>query len=144
MNLTRDAGAFFLLHQQQPVRQSLEPSLGLRVTLWIIALAPSTALLALALPPLFTAALAWSLPAKLALATPPFLAAGAAMGLALPTGFLQFGDRHKPWFWALNGASSVLASALSLALAMEFGFLFTALLGSACYALATALSRNPA
>lgn len=111
---------------------------------WIIALAPSTALLALALPPLFTAALAWSLPAKLALATPLFLAAGAAMGLALPTGFLQFGDRHKPWFWALNGASSVLASALSLALAMEFGFLFTALLGSACYALATALSRNPA
>jgi hypothetical protein len=40
------------------------------------------------------------------------------VGLFFPLGMLRFGDCQKTWFWALNGASSVLAGVLFLALAM--------------------------
>lgn len=54
----------------------------------------------------------------LALLLPPsFL-----MGLPFPLGMVRFGDANKPWFWAMNGAFSVLASVTSLALSMIAGY----------------------
>jgi hypothetical protein len=54
---------------------------------------------------------------------------------------LRFGDASKAWFWALNGAFSVLASACSLALAMAFGFTAVAWLGVLAYLCAGLLLR---
>jgi hypothetical protein len=78
----------------------------------------------------------------LLLAPPGFL-----MGLAFPLGMVAFGDAHKPWFWAMNGAASVLASVLSIGLSMSFGFSNVLCLGVLCYVIAwlffrpTALAR---
>ncbi len=121
----------------------LSPALRLRL---VAALGPTTAAVALALGPLLGHALGWPVAARLALCTPLLIGVGVLMGLALPTGFLAFGDRHKPWFWALNGASGVLASALSLAFAIEFGLLATSLIGAGCYVAAALLvwQRRPA
>ena len=91
---------------------------------------------ALAIDPLFEHALGRPLALRLAIAFTTFLVPGLLMGIAVPAGFVRFGDPHKTWFWALNGAASVLATVLSMVLAMAFGFLATTLLGAALYALA--------
>jgi hypothetical protein len=49
---------------------------------------------------------------------------------------IRFGDRHKPWFWAINGVFGVAASVLSLALAMEFGFAVVGYVSAMLYAVA--------
>jgi hypothetical protein len=97
------------------------------------------AVASLTLTPLFRTALAYPLAARVVCASMVFVFAGLFMGLALPLGFITFGDRQKAWFWAVNGASGVLASALSIALAMTFGFVATSLVGVACYVGAVAL-----
>jgi hypothetical protein len=72
-----------------------------------------------------------------ALLVPP----GFLMGFAFPAGMLRFGDENKPWFWAVNGATSVLASVGSLGLAMTVGFERVVLAGAVCYLAAAALLR---
>jgi hypothetical protein len=106
----------------------------------LFGLGPATAAVALAIGPLSDLALGWPLAGRVLLCAPLLIAAGALMGLALPCGFMAFGDRHKPWFWAINGACGVLASALSLALAIEFGLLATSLIGAGCYGAAALLA----
>ncbi|HEY2368962.1 MAG TPA: hypothetical protein VGH87_21345, partial [Polyangiaceae bacterium] len=61
---------------------------------------------------------------------------GYLMGVPLPAGMNVFEERHKAWFWAMNGAASVLAGVLSLALTMLLGFLATTIVGGAFYAIA--------
>jgi hypothetical protein len=58
------------------------------------------------------------------------------MGLWFPLGMVRFGDGNKAWFWAMNGAAGVLASVISLALSMEFGFTAVAVMGAGFYILA--------
>ena len=41
-----------------------------------------------------------------------------------------------PWLWGINGTLSVLASVLSVFLALNLGFTFVALVGQAAYAVA--------
>jgi hypothetical protein len=64
------------------------------------------------------------------------------LGSFFPLGMLRFGDRNKAWFWAMNGAAGVLATAASLAGAMAFGFSRVAWAGVAAYALAVVLVRG--
>jgi hypothetical protein len=73
-----------------------------------------------------------------ALLVPP----GMMMGFAFPIGMQAFGEANKAWFWALNGAASVLASVASLALAMEFGYLRVGYLGAGLYLPAWLLLRQ--
>jgi len=65
--------------------------------------------------------------------------AGVAMGPFFPLGFARFGDANKAWFWAVNGAASVVAAAYTVALTMELGFLRVTLLGAGLYLLAVGL-----
>jgi hypothetical protein len=65
-----------------------------------------------------------------------FIAAGVLLGLALPSGLMRFPREQRAWFWAVNGACGVRASALSIALAMTLGLRDTALLGAAAYVVA--------
>jgi hypothetical protein len=76
---------------------------------------------------------------RVALSVLAFVTAGFVMGCAFPTGMLRFGDQSKAWFWAINGAFSVLASALSLGAAMVGGFSMVTVAGVGFYALAAIL-----
>ena len=64
------------------------------------------------------------------------LPSGILMGFALPTGLAVFSEQSKPWFWAVNGVASVLASVFSLALAMMIGLSSTVWAGAVLYAVA--------
>ena len=55
--------------------------------------------------------------------------AGAMMGMPFPLGMANFDDRDRSWYWAVNGATSVLASVLALVIALISGF--SAVLGCA-------------
>ena len=48
--------------------------------------------------------------------------AGAMMGMPFPLGMANFDDRDRSWYWAVNGATSVLASVLALVIALIAGF----------------------
>jgi hypothetical protein len=64
------------------------------------------------------------------------------MGFAFPSGMIRFGDGNKAWFWALNGAASVVATVFSLALAMGVGFPNVIFLGVGVYLVAALLLRG--
>lgn len=72
--------------------------------------------------PLFEVTLSWPIATRIALACLMLAPLGGILGLFFPLGMLRFGDADKPWFWAINGAFGVVASVLSLALSMQFGF----------------------
>ena len=48
--------------------------------------------------------------------------AGGMMGIPFPLGMARFDDRDRSWYWAINGATSVLASVLALVIALIAGF----------------------
>lgn len=61
---------------------------------------------------------------------------GFLLGFAFPTGMklVEAVDREPaPWFWGINGATSVLASVLAVMLSMAFGIGLTLFLSSLCY-----------
>jgi hypothetical protein len=63
---------------------------------------------------------------------------GFLMGFAFPTGMrlVETVDREPmPWFWGVNGATSVLASVLGVIFSMAFGINVTIMLAGACYLL---------
>jgi len=112
----------------------------------LMALLPlATLAVTIGMSPLFETALAQPLLVRALLDALLCGAAGLLMGLAIPTGFVTFGDERKAWFWAVNGAAGVFASALSVGCAMTFGFLVTALLGAILYlaAFATLQMHGP-
>ena len=71
--------------------------------------------------------------------------AGGMMGMPFPLGMAKFDDRDRSWYWAINGATSVLASVMALVIALIAGF--TVVLGCAIAAYlvaALAASRRSA
>lgn len=95
-----------------------------------------------------------ALPSVLGIVLPSFETSGTllracvAVGLIAPAGFLMgFGfptgmrlvsakdDRPTPWFWGINGAAGVLASALAVALSITYGIDLTLRAGAVCYLL---------
>ena len=67
---------------------------------------------------------------------------GYRMGQPLPAGLSLLRDaRLVPWVWSINGALSVLGSVAALALAVNFGYTATMLVGPACYLVAGALAE---
>ncbi|HZN37359.1 MAG TPA: hypothetical protein VFD82_01075 [Planctomycetota bacterium] len=100
-----------------------------------------------ALPVVFTATLGLALAARIAIACAILVPLGVALGTFFPLGMLHFGDANKPWNWAINGVFGVVASVMSLALSMEFGFTFVGGLSAAIYLgawLCLALGRRAA
>ncbi len=64
------------------------------------------------------------------------LPAGVLMGFGFPAGmrFISAVDsRPTPWFWGINGASGVLASAVAVACSIAYGIGTTMALGALCY-----------
>jgi hypothetical protein len=61
---------------------------------------------------------------------------GFLLGFAFPTGmrFVNSVDSQPtPWFWGINGATGVLASALGVMISMSLGINVTMLIAAACY-----------
>jgi hypothetical protein len=105
----------------------------------LIALPALVVALAIASPALFTATLGWSLPLRVAVAALLLVPAGFAMGIPFSTGMLRFAGGSRAWFWAVNGAASVVASVFSLAISMTAGFQATMFVGAALYLAASGL-----
>jgi hypothetical protein len=66
---------------------------------------------------------------------------GLLMGMAFPLGLKLAADRSRhlaPWFWGLNGAASVLASVLSVCIALSWSISTAFWSGVACYVVALA------
>jgi hypothetical protein len=59
---------------------------------------------------------------RVAISVTSLTLAGAMMGMPFPLGMARFDDRDRSWFWAINGATSVLASVLALVVALMAGF----------------------
>ena len=89
-----------------------------------------------ALGPVFDATLGLGFGVRVLLSVLLLAPAGFVMGFPFAAGMTAFGDAHKPWFWAMNGSASVLASVSSLAVSMMAGFSRAATLGVICYGLA--------
>ena len=69
---------------------------------------------------------------RVAISVTALTLAGAMMGMPFPLGMANFDDRDRSWYWAVNGATSVLASVLALVIALISGF--AAVLGCAVMA----------
>jgi len=61
---------------------------------------------------------------------------GFLMGMPFPNGIMILEENAPgliPWVWGINGAASVLASILSMLLALSFGFKMVLVVGALCY-----------
>jgi hypothetical protein len=61
---------------------------------------------------------------------------GLTLGMAMPIGLRRLAGLYPsgvPWAWGINGASSVVASALGVAIAIVAGFELATLAAAACY-----------
>jgi len=103
---------------------------------WALALLVVLVAANLVMSPLLHATIGWVWVARAAIAFGVFGALGFLMGFGFPLGIIHFGDENKAWFWAVNGASGVVASVFSLALAMAFGYTRVVYAGIALYAVA--------
>jgi spermidine synthase len=64
---------------------------------------------------------------------------GFLMGIPFPLGFSiasKSFSAHTPWFWAVNGATSVLSSVLTVCISISWGFTVAMMTGTLCYLLA--------
>jgi hypothetical protein len=110
-----------------------------KVAKYALLLPCTLAVINLMLTPVFSSTIGYPFGVRVLSCAAMMLPAGWLMGFAFPTGMLYFGDGNKAWFWAMNGSFSVLASALSLALAMELGFVAVGFSGVGFYLAAVVL-----
>jgi hypothetical protein len=78
------------------------------------------------------------LPVRALVAIATIAPAALLMGMAMPTGMRlteQVDARPTPWFWAVNGATGVLASGLAVVISISWGIPTTMMVGAACYIL---------
>ena len=109
---------------------------AVRAGLCVVALLLGQALL---LPGLLQATLSWPEPLRVVLTMASIAPLAFAMGIPFPTGLsLLAGERQGliGWAFGVNGAASVMASILSIVVAMEGGFFVVTALAAALYALA--------
>lgn len=109
---------------------------------WSLILPLGTLLATVTLGPIIATTLGLAAWMRVALSLALLLPLGFLMGFPFPYGMIRFGDAGKPWFWAVNGATSVLGSVLGLALAIEFGFTLVLITGALFYACACVLGRG--
>ncbi|HTU58856.1 MAG TPA: hypothetical protein VMF89_10495, partial [Polyangiales bacterium] len=113
-----------------------------RLRRWFWLLPVAAASVSLGMGPLFRALIGEPLALRCIVAGALFALSGVLLGVALPSGLMRFPAEQRAWFWAVNGAFGVLASALSVALAMTLGLRNTALLGAAAYVVAALLFQR--
>jgi len=112
-----------------------------RVGRWILAL-PLTLVAFIYLGPIVTReVVAASAPVRVAVAAALLVPSSFLMGMAFPLGLEQArrrADAPTAWYWAINGAFSVISSVLAVAVAVFVGITATLLVGLAAYVVALA------
>jgi spermidine synthase len=91
----------------------------------------------------FHATTARELSVRISISLAVVIPLGFLLGFAFPTGMrlVEAVDKEPtPWFWGINGATSVLASVLAVMLSMSMGIRVTMLLSSVCYAVLIPIS----
>ena len=86
--------------------------------------------------------LRWPLGARIVVTLGLTALLGFWMGMPFPTGIRWVGSRHPgtvPWAWAVNGAASVIGSALATGVAIHIGLRLTALVAALLYGIAGGL-----
>jgi hypothetical protein len=109
---------------------------------WGLALPVLVAAIELLLTPAMRATLGWPFAARVLASIVVLAPAGFAMGFAFPSGMAAFSEQNKPWFWAMNGVASVLATVVALCVSMMLGFSGAVWLGAVIYAAAWVLLRG--
>jgi spermidine synthase len=88
---------------------------------------------------LLDATFGWTLAARLAVAVVILAPLGFLMGMPFPLG-MRWAGTHRPgvvpWLWGVNGVTSVLGSALAIALAIHIGLRTTMLAAAVLYGFA--------
>ena len=106
------------------------------LTIALAAVAVITAAAAFGLQPLLRALIDLPFAARVAISVALLAPAGIAMGMAMPIGLRRLAaltPAGVPWAWAVNGLTSVLASALAVTIAITAGFTVATLASCACY-----------
>jgi hypothetical protein len=105
----------------------------------LASVAVLSAAAAFGLQPLLRALIDLPFPARVAVAVALLAPLGVGLGMAMPIGLKRLVVLHPrgvPWAWAVNGLTSVLASALAVAVAITAGFTVATLAACGCYLLA--------
>ncbi|MDH3741136.1 MAG: hypothetical protein OER56_06005 [Hyphomicrobiales bacterium] len=109
-----------------------------RFVLWSLLTAGYIILQVSLVPPLLLGQDSSSLVLRGLIVIAVILPAGLLMGFGFPTGMrfiTAVDDRPTPWFWGINGASGVLASAFAVGCSISYGIGVTLTLGAICYLL---------
>lgn len=94
---------------------------------------------AVIVPGLLQATLAWAEPLRVVVAMATIAPLAFAMGIPFPTGLRQLAGEKQGvigWAFGVNGAASVIASILSIVVAMEAGFFVVTMVAAGLYATA--------
>jgi hypothetical protein len=97
------------------------------------------ALVGWALPTLLQHFAAATTPTRIGLAVAALFPLGGLMGMAFPLGMrlaFQRAELLTPWLWGVNGATSVLASVVAIAIAITWRISISYWAGAVCYLLA--------
>ncbi|MBI4031090.1 MAG: hypothetical protein HY370_05390 [Proteobacteria bacterium] len=109
-----------------------------RIVCWALTIAAYIMMLSASINILMGALIEESFPVRVALCAGLIFPCGAMMGFAFPTGMRlteRMSDSLTPWFWGINGAAGVVASALSVFISIGFGLPVTLMTAALCYAL---------
>jgi len=109
---------------------------GRRLVLWGAAICGYLLLAQWRLTHVFAATTAQPLPVRILISLAIVMPGGFLMGFAFPTGMSlveKIDGEPTPWFWGINGATSVLASVLAVMVSMAFGINKTMALAGLCY-----------
>jgi hypothetical protein len=115
-----------------------------RLRTWGLVVPAILTVIVVGLPSVFSATLGIPLILRIAITALILAPLGGVLGIFFPLGMLHFGDRSKPWFWAINGAFGVVASVMSLSLSMEFGFTLVGIVAAVAYSVAWVCLIGPA
>jgi hypothetical protein len=88
------------------------------------------------LPWLTGASEAYPITVRAVVALIVIIPAGLLMGFGFPTGMRlvnMIDSKPTPWFWAINGASGVLAASIAVAVSIAFSINVCVWVGAACY-----------
>ena len=109
-----------------------------KILTWAMALMVYISLMAASIAPLMNTFIEASFYVRVALCVGLIFPAGIMMGFAFPTGMHlteKVSDKLTPWFWGINGAFGVVASAIAIVISISLGLPYTILVGAVCYGL---------
>jgi hypothetical protein len=130
--ISAGAGSLSIAHMPSAVVGQAEIK---RLTLVLVAVS----IVGLALPALLQHFASSTTPVRIGLAVAALLPLGGCMGMAFPLGMklaCQRAEILTPWLWGVNGATSVLASVVAVAIAITWSISISYWTGAACYLLA--------